>query len=55
MPGHNASRYGTQVTERVFCKVLNLPGNDVCTYFDGLKARTGRAHARLKSIGVPGT
>ena len=35
------------------CKVLNLPGNDVSTYLDGLKARASRAHARLKSIGVP--
>src|SRR6202047_2971200 len=35
------------------CKVLNLPGNDVSTYLDGMKARAGRAHARLKSIGVP--
>jgi hypothetical protein len=33
--------------------VLNLPGNDVSTYLDGLKARAGRANARLKSIGVP--
>jgi hypothetical protein len=33
--------------------VLNLPGNDVSTYLDGLKARAGHAHARLKSIGVP--
>ncbi len=35
------------------CKVLNLPGNDITTYLDGLKARAGRAQARLKSIGVP--
>jgi 2-keto-3-deoxy-L-rhamnonate aldolase RhmA len=34
------------------CKVLNLPGTDTSTYHDGLKARAGRAHARLKSIGV---
>ena len=34
------------------CKVLNLPGTDLSTYHDGLKARAGRAHARLKSIGV---
>ncbi len=34
------------------CQVLNLPGTDVSTYLDGLKARAGRAHARLKSIGV---
>jgi hypothetical protein len=33
--------------------VLNLPGTDVSTYLDGLKARASRAHARLKSIGVP--
>ena len=26
---------------------------DASTYLDGLKARAGRAHARLKSIGVP--
>ena len=35
------------------CKVLNLPGNDVSTYLDGMKARAARAHARLKSIGAP--
>lgn len=35
------------------CKVLNLPGNDVSTYLDGLKVRADRAHKRLKSIGVP--
>ena len=35
------------------CKVLNLPGTDTSTYRDGLKARAERAHARLKSIGVP--
>ncbi len=38
---------------RLGCKVLNLPGNDISTYLDGLKARAGRANARLKSIGVP--
>jgi 2-keto-3-deoxy-L-rhamnonate aldolase RhmA len=38
---------------RLGCKVLNLPGTDVSTYLDGLKARAARAHARLKSIGVP--
>ena len=32
------------------CKVLNLPGTDLSTYHDGLKARADRAHARLKSI-----
>ncbi len=35
------------------CKVLNLPGTDLSTYHDGLKARAARAHARLKFIGVP--
>jgi 2-keto-3-deoxy-L-rhamnonate aldolase RhmA len=35
------------------CKVLNLPGTDVSTYLEGLKARAARAHARLKAIGVP--
>jgi 2-keto-3-deoxy-L-rhamnonate aldolase RhmA len=35
------------------CQVLNLPGTDTSTYHDGLKARAARAHARLKSIGVP--
>jgi 2-keto-3-deoxy-L-rhamnonate aldolase RhmA len=35
------------------CKVLNLPGTDTSTYRDGLKARADRAHARLKSIGIP--
>ena len=39
---------------RLGCKVLNLPGTDVSTWLDGLKARAGRAHARPKSIGVPG-
>ena len=38
---------------RLGCKVLNLPGNDVSTYPDGMKARAARARARLKSIGVP--
>ena len=38
---------------RLGCKVLNLLGTDVSTYLDGLKARAGRAHARLRSIGVP--
>jgi len=38
---------------RLGCQVLNLPGTDVSTYLDGLKARAGRAHARLKAIGVP--
>ena len=38
---------------RLGCKVLNLPGTDVSTWLDGLKARASRAHARLKSIGVP--
>ncbi len=38
---------------RLGCKVLNLPGTDVSTYLDGLKARSSRTHARLKSIGVP--
>lgn len=35
------------------CRVLNLPGTDVSTYLDGLKARAARANARLKGIGVP--
>ena len=34
------------------CQVLNLPGSDVSTYLDGLKARAGRARGRLKGIGV---
>jgi 2-keto-3-deoxy-L-rhamnonate aldolase RhmA len=38
---------------RLGYKVLNLPGTDVSTYLDGVKARGGRAHARVKSIGVP--
>src|SRR5262249_22126483 len=29
---------------RLGCKVLNLPGNDISTYLDGLKARAARAH-----------
>jgi hypothetical protein len=53
MLSHNASRYEMQVIERLGCKVLNLPGTDVSTYLDGLKARASRTHARLKSIGVP--
>ena len=32
---------------RLGCKVLNLPGTDVSTWLDGLKARAGRAQARL--------
>jgi len=35
------------------CQVLNLPGTDPSTYLEGLKARAGRAHARLQSLGVP--
>src|SRR5690242_15107919 len=35
------------------CKVLNLPGTDTSTYYEGLRARAARAHAQLKSIGVP--
>jgi 2-keto-3-deoxy-L-rhamnonate aldolase RhmA len=38
---------------RLGCKVLNLSGTDASTYLDGLKARAGRAHARLNAIGVP--
>lgn len=38
---------------RLGCQVLNLPGNDITTYLDGLKARAGKANARLKGIGVP--
>jgi hypothetical protein len=38
---------------RLGYKVLNLTGNHVSTYLDGMKARAGRAHVRLKSIGVP--
>jgi 2-keto-3-deoxy-L-rhamnonate aldolase RhmA len=38
---------------RLGCRVLNLPGNDVSTYLDGLKTRANCAHARLKAIGVP--
>lgn len=34
------------------CRVLNLPGTDTSTYYNGLKARADRAHARLRSIGV---
>jgi 4-hydroxy-2-oxoheptanedioate aldolase len=37
---------------RLGCKVLNLPGNDVSTYLDGLKARADRARTRLKAIGA---
>ena len=53
MPDHNASRYGTQVTGQLESKVVNLPGTDVSTYLDGLKAWAGRAHAQLNSLGVP--
>ena len=38
---------------RLGCQVLNLPGTDTSTYYEGLKARADRAHARLRSIGVP--
>jgi hypothetical protein len=31
---------------------MNLPGNDISTYLDGVKLRASRAHA-FKSIGVP--
>jgi hypothetical protein len=50
-----ADRDPLQIVEywQLGCKVLNLPGTDVSTYLDGLKARAGRANARLKSIGVP--
>jgi len=34
------------------CQVLNLPGTDLSTYLEGLKARAGRAHARLQALGV---
>jgi hypothetical protein len=53
---HGKLARGSAETEeywRLGCKVLNLPGNDVSTWLDGLKARAGRAHARVKSIGVP--
>jgi hypothetical protein len=61
-PGQGASTEGMihsgpdaqiEVYWQLGCKVLNLPGNDVSTYLDGMKARAGRAHARSKSIGVP--
>jgi 2-keto-3-deoxy-L-rhamnonate aldolase RhmA len=32
---------------RLGCQVLNLPGNDVSTYLEGLKARAARARAVL--------
>lgn len=34
------------------CQVLNLPGNDISTYLDGLKTRAERARARLRGIGA---
>ena len=34
------------------CQVLNLPGNDVSTYLDGMKIRAERAKTRLRGIGV---
>ena len=49
-PGGSAA---TAEPGRLGCKVLNLPGTDVSTYLDGLKVRASRAHARLKSIGMP--
>jgi len=54
-PARGWAETEAQVEEywRLGCKVLNLPGNDVSTYLNGLTARAGRAHARLKSIGVP--
>ena len=44
----------TQIEEywKLGCQVLNLPGTDTSTYYEGLKARAARAHARLKAIGV---
>src|SRR5262249_47449598 len=35
------------------CRAYSLPGTDISTYRDGLKARADRAHAALRSIGVP--
>lgn len=35
------------------CRAFMLPGTDITTYRDALKARADRAHARLKAIGVP--
>jgi 4-hydroxy-2-oxoheptanedioate aldolase len=34
------------------CNVLNLPGTDVSTYLDWLKAWAGRPQARPKAIGM---
>ena len=48
-----ASRGVPRIIEASGRKVLNLPGTDTSTYLEGLKARAARAHARLKSIGVP--
>jgi hypothetical protein len=38
---------------RLGCKVLNLPAPTSAPNLDGLKAPASRAHARLRSIGVP--
>jgi len=35
------------------CRSATLPGHDVTTHLDGLKARASCSHARLKSIDVP--
>jgi len=52
-PPRRSAETEAQIEEywQLGCKVLYLPGNDVSTYLDGMKARAGRAHARLKSIG----
>jgi hypothetical protein len=54
-PTRGSAETEAQIEEywKLGCKVLNLPGTDTSTYLEGLKARAGRAHARLKSIGVP--
>jgi 2-keto-3-deoxy-L-rhamnonate aldolase RhmA len=53
---HGKLARGSAETEeywRLGCKVLNLPGNDVSTRLDGLKARGRPGACGLKSIGVP--
>ena len=45
-----ATRTEAQIEEywQLGCQVLNLLGTDTSTYLEGLKARAGRAHARLQ-------
>ena len=50
MLSYNASRYGTQVVERLGCEALNLPGTDVSTWLDGLKPPAARMRGSNPSV-----